>query len=916
MAKPRPPGNVRAAKIKNAPHGHLVSSLHSNKTTVSVETSLVASLSAENHCGPVAVFAEEEDRDVATAQDECESPAEVDIGNCLRPSAIAEIDRQVRKVAHFTADIKDKEHLKGLAVEKLPVPPNIIADEVTAGHRKVKAETIDKYAAPPPPENPLYSWPARVHAEQAALDASHWMRVPGQLKPKDKTDKPRKWILKNGPPPSPPRPPLPKPERPIEPREPVPCPKAPDTANEFTFIPPASALSRWKPDVKPTSSMADLSFAMKLDPPLAMAPFILATSSANIKRFGNIAASPPSSFDAAQKHLKVKGASQRTSAQRPDGVKVDLFAYLKEIDILSAKQAPELGRFPCRHLHAANVVEGFHHISRYCVEDAFTGMQLEQPLALNVWNQVPKDQTYTLGNGIVLTGGCKYMRIQGTYGCAINVEGIIIVGISDAGTTSSKALITPTIWGEEQPEGTSTDDPTYSLVPAIGAPFRMQQLDVVSVDVLPTLATKPYPIHYFQTRTVLGNIIPLKGSYLDSEMIIHGPFIYKAVRLGANAMIHADGTFAKLSSKGKKEIFDKEKLKSRWKSKNEFGKKRKAMMYTRLSRGPPPEILALDSDDEGGEQSADDKVYVEFCMDRLLHVIVQREDDPPALDCYGYHFTVLPHAFRLALQRPIDFCHPNHIRSEKVLDRTQERRCGYCGAMGTRAAMRACSRCHCVYLCSKECQVPHWKEGHKAWCTGVKEWLGGAQERCAKRVAGYSFEDIDVVFGTDKAADEDVKTLCRKLQVIRKTNHLLLTDQQKVPSKGVPAVCEDKPIAGDEALSRVTLEFPQQSSLQSIPPSNTMTDEQKLCGVRQRCFAQPLAMPGTNPEKSVRVKRHGKVETLSFEPRGLKFGAFSSEDEKTGDDRAKPKQSHSVGRSILNMFGRSPLQRAVPTSKA
>ncbi|KAJ3184058.1 hypothetical protein HDU85_001909 [Gaertneriomyces sp. JEL0708] len=882
MAKPRPPGNVRPAKIKNAPHARLVNSLHSNKTTVSVETSLVASLSAENHCGPVAVFAEEEHHDVASARDQCESPAAVDIGNCLRPSAIAEIDRQVRKVAHFTADIEDKGQLKCLAVEKLPVPPNIIITdlidphEITEGPQKVKAKKIDRCEVPPPPENPLTSWPARVSAEQAALDASHWMRVPGQLKPKDKTDKPRKWILKHGPPPSPPRPPLPKPERPIEPREPVPCPKAPDAANEFTFVPPASILSRWKPDVKPTSSIADLSFAMKLDPPLAMAPFILASSSANIKRFGNMAVSPPSSFDTAQKQPAVTGTSQRTSAQRQDGVTVDLFAYLKDIDILSAKQAPELGRFPCRHLHAANVVEGFHHISRYSVEDAFTGMQLEQPLGLNVWNQVPKDQTYTLGNGIVLTGGCKYMRIEGTYGCAIRVEGIVIVGISDAGTTSNKALNTPTIWGEEQPESIGTNEPAYSLVPAAGTPFRMQQLDVVSVDVLPTLTTKPYPIHYFQTRTVLGNIIPLKGSYLDSEMIIHGPFIYKAVRLGANAMIHADGTFAKLSGKGKKELFNREKLKSRWKSKNELGKKRKAMTYTRLSRGPPPEILALDSDDEGCEHSADDKVYVEFCMDRLLHVIVEREDDPPALDCYGYHFTILPHAFRLALQRPIDFCHPNHIRSEKV---------------------------------------PHWKEGHKAWCTGVKEWLGDAQERSAKRVAGYTFEDIDVVFGTDKAADEDVKTLCRKIQVIRKTNHLLLTDQQKAPSKGVSAVSEDKPIAGDEAL-RVTVEFPQQSSLQSIPPSNAMTDEQKLCGARQRCFAQPLAMTNTNPEKSVRVKRHGKVETLSFEPRGLKFGAFGSEDDKTGDERAKPKQSHSVGRSILNMFGRSPLQRAVPTSKA
>jgi TPR repeat protein len=65
----------------------------------------------------------------------------------------------------------------------------------------------------------------------------------------------------------------------------------------------------------------------------------------------------------------------------------------------------------------------------------------------------------------------------------------------------------------------------------------------------------------------------------------------------------------------------------------------------------------------------------------------------------------------------------NAIKNLKILDEQEGKTtptlpcCATCGtAKTTKRPLHACSQCHTVHYCNRECQMKHWKEGHKRDC--------------------------------------------------------------------------------------------------------------------------------------------------------------------------------------------------------
>ena len=57
--------------------------------------------------------------------------------------------------------------------------------------------------------------------------------------------------------------------------------------------------------------------------------------------------------------------------------------------------------------------------------------------------------------------------------------------------------------------------------------------------------------------------------------------------------------------------------------------------------------------------------------------------------------------------------------------RPQDGMCGNCGRQEQEERFLQCARCKAVVYCSRECQVQHWKSGHKASCKTVLAQQGG-----------------------------------------------------------------------------------------------------------------------------------------------------------------------------------------------
>lgn len=178
-------------------------------------------------------------------------------------------------------------------------------------------------------------------------------------------------------------------------------------------------------------------------------------------------------------------------------------------------------------------------LSRYSQSDAFYGMEPSK-IVSDSWTEVPKAETFTLGNGIALTGGTRYKRIQGSLGVAVKVEGMIIAGIVpiephncigwEWETTEVPAQSIISSVTERAKRLLSQDTQLVPLphnidIPPLESDNKLYaHLDVVNV--LPSTAEKPFALHKYEPATRIGlHLVLLEGSFLDSEMIIHGPFV-------------------------------------------------------------------------------------------------------------------------------------------------------------------------------------------------------------------------------------------------------------------------------------------------------------------------------------------------------------------------------------------------------
>ncbi|KAJ3034885.1 hypothetical protein HDV00_004573 [Rhizophlyctis rosea] len=391
-----------------------------------------------------------------------------------------------------------------------------------------------------------------------------------------------------------------------------------------------------------------------------------------------------------------------------------VFQILNEQHALQTKVDPAYCPFPCRFLHTANTMDGSHRISRYSHPNAFYGMQPTKPIPLD-WVQVPRADTFTLGNGVVILGGSYYKRVKGAHGTAIRVKGLIAVGVMDH----------------------KCDDIRKNI--SAGGPI----VKPVVVNVLPSESTVPFPLWYFREGTRIGRHLRLgEGSFLDSDCVIHGPFTYKEISFCENEIIHADGTFARFHDNS-----------------NE--------LLPVPGGAPPPSYQRPHTSSSHKPKLPEKRIYVEMCMDRLLNPLpisaMGTEEDfrsslglnardaaaativtaavaasaaavvsstpsiplkplssspaeGPRLDCFGYDSTILPTSLSAALWRSKAISHVNAIDADAIRLADDERKCGYCGVLKGREKLRVCVRCRGVRYCSPECLEKGWKGGHRRWC--------------------------------------------------------------------------------------------------------------------------------------------------------------------------------------------------------
>ncbi|KAI9096185.1 hypothetical protein DFS34DRAFT_594705 [Phlyctochytrium arcticum] len=484
--------------------------------------------------------------------------------------------------------------------------------------------------------------------------------------------------------------------------------------------------------------------------------------------------------------------SSNKTAREPDSPsQPNLFALLKEQHACQREVDPV---FPCRFMHTANTMEGSHQISRYSHPEAFVGM--EPGLAMTItWTEVPRLDTFTLGNGIVLTGSCRYRRIKGDYGVAVRVEGIIIVGI--------QVVAAPTqLWDTEMWDATC---PVPDLAPAVeqttpGSPFvasttdideafmtrkqphasspRRQCINFVPVNVLPTMSPKSSVLHRFEDGTRIGNKLKLlKGSYLDDQMVLHGPFVYRGACFDASTIIHADGVFGQFrpaknggngqappstssapspdapprSDRHRGAVFAKQLESIR--AAQALQENQKALKDRKRSGDPTSQSsrgnrLQTTKRGEG-------EIYVDLCIDQDLNPWVycqeqqsgassnkgnsgkssQRAGIVPTGDCYGYHHKILHTRLRLAMRRPVSMCWAETASCDA---RTTERRCSYCGIIKPKE-LGSCTRCRQVKYCNRICQSKHWKTEHRIWCAMAAKANWGA----VKKPVPAEFKEFD-----------------------------------------------------------------------------------------------------------------------------------------------------------------------------
>jgi hypothetical protein len=89
------------------------------------------------------------------------------------------------------------------------------------------------------------------------------------------------------------------------------------------------------------------------------------------------------------------------------------------------------------------------------------------------------------------------------------------------------------------------------------------------------------------------------------------------------------------------------------------------------------------------------------------------------------------------------------IKDLKMLDEEEGKTtptlpcCATCGTpKTTRRPLHACSQCHTTHYCNRDCQMKHWKAGHKRVCKRLKAAAEAQAEKKAS-LAKRKKEDDD-----------------------------------------------------------------------------------------------------------------------------------------------------------------------------
>ncbi|KAJ3147253.1 hypothetical protein HDU86_008089 [Geranomyces michiganensis] len=452
---------------------------------------------------------------------------------------------------------------------------------------------------------------------------------------------------------------------------------------------------------------------------------------------------------------------------------------------------PAYAAFPCRMMHAANTMEGFHATSRYGTPQAFIGTKPQEPIPTS-WTTLPPSGVFTLGSGLVLLGSGAYRRVNGTYGVAIQVRGLIVAGLEprDHAAETRNAQTVATAAEADSTAGdldlfkASSLLPSHCVDPVNGLDGDVHR-HLAVVNVRPTTFGSPVEVHRFSKGTKIGFHLEMEeGATLDSEMVIHGPFKYRGVAFDQNTLIHADGVFAKLwprpapAAQPPVTPLDATAAKTGSILAQHLNAIKAAQARQEGKSAPAREAHIPAS---ASSLAPPEKIYVEICAGRMLcpdpfsgrHAVLVLGSKPPATqprdldaasaaiarvslppavmatarspaatpavpssECHGFPSTVLPTRLTRMLRRPPALQHEDARRADAVSTGDLERRCAYCAVLGSREAMAICNDCRCVRYCGKKCQVEHWKADHGQWCARAAQ--AGAAERAAAAAASLA----------------------------------------------------------------------------------------------------------------------------------------------------------------------------------
>lgn len=96
-----------------------------------------------------------------------------------------------------------------------------------------------------------------------------------------------------------------------------------------------------------------------------------------------------------------------------------------------------------------------------------------------------------------------------------------------------------------------------------------------------------------------------------------------------------------------------------------------------------------------------DMMYIPICNDRMC-------------EAEGH---------RLTQQTLEEFAKLQKRPDKKNFQKAWGTHCAFCGRVEDKGGpkMQFCSRCKCMYYCSRDCQAKHWKAGHKKTCKPLDE---------------------------------------------------------------------------------------------------------------------------------------------------------------------------------------------------